>query len=436
MTERGHRLAEFSRIRSFAARFSRAYWTFFAVAFCMDLGFGLFFFLFNLYLTALHFDERFIGHVMGCLTLGNVAGTIPAMLLARRRGLRALLLLTFICTPLLSVLRVLVLWEPAQLGLAFATGVALCGWPICFSPAVAGLTDESNRSLGFSIAFATGIGLGTVAGAAGGYIPEWLHASAVHLPIADGIRAVLLAACGITLLGLLPLRRLQLRTSAGAGFERTRILHPFLLRFLPAFAVWNVVTGSFPVFGAIYLEKILAVPLGRVGAVFSASHLVQLGAVLAAPLLFKRAGIARGVALIQLGVAFFLVLIAGTRNPPLAIVFYLLYLGSQYMCGPGIYNLLMNSIPEAERSTASAVQNLCGALSQAGTAALTGICIVTFGYNSVLFANAAIAAGASFLFFMLGSRAEGAATGLLKARNVSDSLPDALTAPAKMEAAR
>src|SRR6185437_15715814 len=114
-------------VRALASRFSRDYWAFFYAAFCMDLGFGLFIFLFNLYLIDLHFDERFIGRVLACVTLGNVAGTIPALMVARRYGLRPLLLLAFSVVPLLAALRIFFLGTHSQLALAFVTGAALCG---------------------------------------------------------------------------------------------------------------------------------------------------------------------------------------------------------------------------------------------------------------------------------------------------------------------
>ena len=49
------------------------------------------FFLFNLYLTDLHFNERILGILAGTLTFGNVVGTIPITILVRRYGLRPLL---------------------------------------------------------------------------------------------------------------------------------------------------------------------------------------------------------------------------------------------------------------------------------------------------------------------------------------------------------
>jgi MFS family permease len=390
-----------ARLRSIADAFSKDYWVFFAAAFCMDLGFGLFFFLFSLYLADLHFDERFIGHTMACLTLGNVAGTVPAMIFARRKGIRPLLLMTFLCAPLLCVLRVLVLDPSAQLAIAFLTGMALCGWPICFSPAIAKFTHAENRTLGFSIAFATGIGLGSVAGLAGGYIPQLLQHYVTRMSLVGGIRIVLLSACCVVLLGLLPIVHLQIEHEAIPAGKHGMSFHPFLRRFLPGFLLWNVVTGSFGLLGAVYIQNKLGVSLGRIGTIFSASELLQFAAVLLAPLLLRRMGANRGVAFAQLGTMFFLVLIAVSRSQTAGTCFYLLYFAVQYMCEPGIYKILMEAVPEAERSTASAIQNLSGAVCQSGTTAITGICIIRFGYQSVLIANSIVALFAALAFLSL-----------------------------------
>ena len=386
-------------------RFSREYWTFFFAAFCMDLGFGLYIFLFNLYLTDLHFDERFLGHVLAFFTLGNVAGTIPAMIAARKYGLRTLLPIVFSFVPAVAALRLFFLSHSAQFLLAFLTGAALCGWPICFSPVVAQLTDDDNRADGFSIAFATGIGLGAVAGIAGGYIPELLHASPLHIGLVNGIRAVLLMACVVVAMGFWPIGKLKLEHSAPPTGARLRIFHPYLFRFLPAFLLWNVVTGSFPLFGAVYLQNALGFPLGKLGAVFGASQLMQFVAVLGAPLLFRRTGTGGGISLAQLVTAALLVSLAQTRFMPAAICLYVLYFAVQFLCGPGIYQMLMEQVPEAERSSASAIQNLSGALCQAGTAAITGACIIAYGYRALLIGNAVMAFLASLFFAWLGLNA-------------------------------
>jgi len=85
----------------------------------------------------------------------------------------------------------------------------------------------------------------------------------------------------------------------------------------------------------------------------------------------------------------------------LSVAYFLVFNGAQWMCGPGIYRYLMEHIPEDERSAASAVQNISGALCQAGTAAVTGSCIVQFGYPAVIAGNAVIALLAALLFLDL-----------------------------------
>jgi MFS family permease len=416
-----------ARLRAALGGFSPGYWTFYAAAFCMDIGFGLFFFLFNLFLTDLHFDESVIGRTMACLTLGNVAATIPATILVRRHGLRPLLLITFTAVPLLCVMRTVILWLPAQYGLAFLTGAALCGWPICFSPAIAALTTAKNRAAGFSIAFATGIGLGSLAGIAGGFLPRFFQSTLSHATLVDGVRIVLQMACVLIILGVLPLLslsfpRMPAALDPASSKKRTRIFHPFLVRFLPPFVLWNVVTGSFPIFGAIYLQKSIGIPLTSLGTVFSGSQLLQFCAVLLAPFLFRRIGLIRGIAAAQVGTAFFLILIAVTRFAPFAVSFYLFYFAAQFMCSPGIYNLLMDSVPEEERSTASATQNLSGALCQAATQAITGIAIVAFGYRPVLFANAGAAVIAALLF--LGLKMQNTAAAKTPGHEAFSSQPD------------
>ncbi len=390
-----------SKLRSFPGQFSRGFWIFFAAAFFFDFGFGLFFFLFNLYLTDLHFNERILGILTGILTLGNLVGTVPATILARRFGLQPLLLFCFVAAPLICIVRTAVLWTPAQIGLAFLTGVAMGSWPICFSPTIAKLTNERNRVTGFSITFATGIGLGTLAGLAGGYLPELLQRAGQTAALVGSMRIVLQLACVVALLGAWPILKLRLGAPDRTEHRRVRVFHPFLLWFLPPFVIWNIVTGSFPPFAAVYLQQHLGIALQHVGVIFSVSQLLQFSAVLLSPLLYRRLGRIAGIGFAQAATAAGLLFMGFTRSVPLAVTYYFAYCGMQWMTGPGIYSLLMDHIPDDERSTASAIQNMSGAICQAAIAAITGSCIVRFGYANVLFGNAAAALLASALFVVL-----------------------------------
>jgi MFS family permease len=380
---------------------SAGFWIFFTAAFFFDFGIGLYFFLFNLFLASLHFNERIVGIISGALTMGNVAGTIPISMLARRFGLQKPLLLCFVAAPLISCLRIFILWPPAQIGLAFLTGVALCSWPVCFSPVVARLTTEENRVFAFSVVFATGIGSGTVAGLVGGYLPDLLKTMTGGAHLVDGMRLVLLLASAIVMLGIWPILKLQLGPADCTRGRPFRLFHPFLYRFLPPFALWSLAIGAFTPFAAIYLQQYLRIPLGHVGIIFSISQLGQFVAVLLAPLLFRRLGTIAGIVCTQIATGVAVFALGCTQSVTMAIVFYLGYTSFQFMSGPGIYSLLMSHLPDEERSTASAVQNIVGALSQAAAAVITGNMIVRYGYPKALTGNAGVAAMAALLFLIL-----------------------------------
>jgi len=90
-----------------------------------------------------------------------------------------------------------------------------------------------------------------------------------------------------------------------------------------------------------------------------------------------------------------------SHDSSVSVACYLSYSGLQFMSGPGIYSLLMNRIPDSERSTASAVQNIVGALSQAAAAVITGSMLVRYGYPKVLAGNGGVALAAALLLYLL-----------------------------------
>jgi MFS family permease len=374
--------------RRFSSRFpfaklGRPFWVFFTAALFLDFGFDLYFFLYNLFLLSLHYDERAIGMIGSALTVGNLVGTIPVGLLARRFGLQKLLLFCFIAAPVIAIIRVQVPSMAGQVVFAFLTGVALSVWPVCFAPAVAKLTTDETRVFAFSITFATGIGTGTLAGLAGGYIPQMFHSANRLGSLTTGMRVVLIGAAGVAMIGALPISRLRITSPPTDENRKLFVFHPFLLRFLPAFAVWSLVTGSFVPFAPVFFQKQLGISLQHVGMIFSASELVQFCAVLLVPFLYRRIGAPAGIVIAQLATGAAALVLGHVYSAQYAVGCYLFLAGAQFTAGPGFYGMLMSRVPESERCSASAMQNVAGALSGAGASALTGVLIVRSGYGTV-----------------------------------------------------
>ena len=349
------------------------FWLFFTASLFFSFGFSIFFFLFNLYLLGFHFTERSLGLIGGFMALGSILGTIPAGICAERFGIRPTLVTGLFCAVVFSLLRICFLAQPAQFALAaphrhdplFLGGLSL---------AYRRQPDSESRS-----APSRSASCSPQASASPPSAP-WLPASCLagsatfrtHSTATRPADRTLGFACGAAALSIVPLLRLSL-PGAAPRVRLPRLSNPFLRRFLPAMAVWALVTGSFPPFANVYFVHHLGLSLQKVGFVFSLSQLVQFLAVLSAPLLFRRTGLVRGVVLTQIATAAALASLAlihpGPHGGTQAAWVYAAYMAIQYMNEPGIYSLLMDQIPPGERSSASAstffVTSACQAIASA-----------------------------------------------------------------------
>jgi MFS family permease len=376
------------------------FWIFFSAAMLFNLGFSVFFFLFNLYLLGLGRDERSLGLIGSCMAFGSLCGTIPAGLLAQRFGLRTTYIGGITLAVTVCALRVCFVGTSPQLALAVLSGFALCTWAVCLSPAVAALTTPRQRPFAFSLMFASGIGDAGLGSLAAGYLPGWFaHIVRGHsLSATQSERAVLLCGCTIAAFALLPISRIRF---ANATVSTTRFVVPtgsFLYRYLPAMAAWSLVTGAFPPFASMYFVKHLGLSIPQMSSIFSLSQLIQFVAILAAPILLRRMKLTTGVAATQLLTAIALVSLAAAHTEQHAAWLYWIYMAAQYSNEPGIYSVLMDAVPPDQRSAASSLTFFVSSGVAILSSSIVGISIVHFGYPAVLYTIGLFAVVAAILF--------------------------------------
>lgn len=382
---------------------SRGYWLFFMAALCWDAGFGLYFFLFNLYLVDFHMNERAIGLVNGALSLGLVVGTLPAGMLTRRIGARRLLLWCFLGAPVLGALRAVFVWEPAAIALAFIAGVVMCIWIVCFLPVTASLTSESNRVAATGLIFSVGIGTTALGAAVTGYLSQWVGMLGSSLGPGDVKRMVLLISSGVVALGTIPLIRLPETHSAPAEAIAVRehlalLGSNFLRRFLPCMALWTALLGAFTPFAAVYFASQRHVSLAHVGLIFSASQLAQLMGGLLVPAVERGLGMMKGILVFQLATGVLLALTAISTEPAWCVVFFCGYSAAQWICSPGLYTLLMNKVADADRPGASSLVMFSNSLLTAGATSALGILLLHLGYPAVMIGIGAIECALAIAF--------------------------------------
>ena len=392
-------------------RLSRNFWIFFSAAFFFDAGFSVYFFLFNLYLLDFHFSDRSIGLIGGALTLGSLVGTLPAGFLAGKFGLRPLLAICFVSASLLNALRTLWMWEAAQIVLAFVAGVAMCMWGVCFLPAVARLTTEKTRTSAFSLIFSVSIGTSILGGIVSGYLPLWFKAAGIALQAAEIKRLILLVACGIAFMSIVPLLYLRFPGQSQEEADRVpgtskRWFHvlshdPFLVRFLPLMALWAAVLAAFTPFANVYLSRELHIPLARIGLIFSATQALQFAMGLLVPLIVRALGLIHGIVVTQVIAALVLIVMAVSGNGSLAIALYLVFSAAQWASSPVLYNLLMNKTPDQHRSTAAAMALFSNAFAATFATSGAGSLFTRFGYKPVLLGIAGLGLVAAALFRIL-----------------------------------
>jgi predicted MFS family arabinose efflux permease len=365
---------------------SGQFWVFLAAAVQFNFGLFVFFLLYNLHLFDLGFREDFLGAVGSSATIGSIAGTLPAAFLIRRFGLRRVLLADIAGTAAIVLARALTASRLPIVGLAFAAGSIFSVWAVAINPGIAGAVEEKHRPLAFSVFFAVMFAVGIAGNYVGGWLPTWLH----------GKQAVLALAALLVALALVPAWHLK---PGEPTLERAKVYPrgPFLLRYLAAFAVWNLATGSFNPFANVYFAH-LRFASERIGSVFSGSQVAQLAGCLMAPTIFRKAGLVSGIVWMMAATAVGLAGLSTQTSATAATMAYGWYMTCQWMSEPGLNALLMSRVSERERSGASAMNYMVAFSAQAVAALGAGRLLAHFGYGVTLATAALLAVAAAGLF--------------------------------------
>ncbi len=378
------------------------FWTFLLASVLFDFGEFIFFLLYNLYLLDLGHTEKFLGQLAAAVTAGTFAAILPAAAVTRRVGLRNAVIIAIVGTALATTLRASLPWQPTLLFTAFLNGLFMSFWAVSLPPAVAGLTNGRNRTLGFSLITSLGIGMGALGGFAGGRLPGLLiHLNSAITPLQSKRFALLLgsafAALAIIPAALIEFPDIKPREAAKRVYPRGRFVYAFLI----ALFVWSLGTGGFNPFFNVYFSRRFHASVESIGSIFSYGQLAQVFVILLAPAVLKRMGDIRGIVFMQLATAAMLASLALVSSPLFAAFTYVAYMCFQYMSEPALLSMLMTRVAPSEQSGASALNFMVISLAGIVSAMIAGAMISHGGYGPTLSACAIVTVIAAALFYGL-----------------------------------
>jgi len=335
-----------------------------------------------------------MGNTVLVFNIGCIAGTVPAVLLMRRLGLKGTHILAAVGVNVASALRLCYQSELMIYGFAFVAGFFLSVLAVGIPVIVSRLTRPDNRALAFSCFFIATISSGFFGDAIGGEMPGILEAMEHGHHHGDRLFTAVLFSCAIGITAVVPAVSMRIAGTA----EEQKLTFPRdreARRLIVAIAMWGFAVGLFSPFFTMYFSSHLGASVRTIGLDLAGGQVVGAIFTLFAPMWVAYWGMARSIRFFMFtagAAAFFMTL---TEAYLLSGLGYAIYMGYVAMVQPPLNTLLMNTVRADEQAGASMANALFGFVAVAAGGYIGGQLIVLLGYAQMLaFAGAACMAAA------------------------------------------
>jgi predicted MFS family arabinose efflux permease len=334
--------------------------------------------LFNLHVADLGFREDAMGQFGAAMTAGTLLAALPAAWLARRWGLKRVILAASLGLAVALAARASVSSYPALLASSVILGICTSAFNVANPPAIAVLAPAKYRAQAFSGNIALAMGIGAVGGLLAGWLPSLLHSKL----------ATLLLAAALPLAGLAAVTTLRLDAAipGAAPQPQSEPSRRFLLRFVAGVGLWYAFTAGFMPFFNVYMSRVHQASIPAIGGTFAASQVVQALAVLSMGWWIARLGLTRSVLLVQLLASLAVLAFLPVETLAAAGLAYMLYVSLLFMPEPALQNLLMDRVAAADRPKASAINQMLNLGTNMIVVAAAGSVISRAGYQTLFLA--------------------------------------------------
>jgi MFS family permease len=350
------------------------------------LGMSVFGLLFNLYLKEMGVSETGIGAILAAGSLGAAVAAIPAAMLLERVGARNVLIWSTVLAGFCYALQALTRSIPALQALSFVGVMFITFYRIASAPFLMSNSGEKERIYLFSIGSAAGMLSSLLGFLLGGYLPSLFIAMGLASDTAGAERAALLFSIAASLLSVLPFLRIcpqpPARSPIEVGvFRRFQTYNwPVIWRLMVPKVLVGLGAGLVIPFMNLYFRNEFSMGSDRIGVFFSMMQVGLFLGMLGAPVVTRRFGMVNSIVITELASVPFMLILALTRNLPLAVAAFILRGTLMNMNLPISANFEMDLVKPEDRPFANAVSSVAWNGSLTVSAAVGGAVIEKYSF--------------------------------------------------------
>jgi MFS family permease len=367
--------------------------------------------LFNLYLKGVGFQPNFISNVFTVSAIATGLVALPAGLLCERVGSKKALLIGFIAN-IVNLVQILVLQPSLLLVASLSSGlIGTLGW-VASAPFMMTNSRGEERTLLFSVNWASMIIMGVIGSYIGGVMPDMFN-TLLSVPTGvngspAGYRISLAISIILALVAAVPV----LLTKEKETVQKQRMVDLLSLRNIksPSIIVRFMIPTAIIGFGAGFIVPLFnlffslkfSATTEQIGVMSAVSNVTLGVGTLAAPQLSGKLGKVRSVVLCQFFSMPFIMLMTLAPNLTLAASAFIMRTALMNMAGPINTTLQMELVTGTERATTNGLMIMADNIPRAVTASISGGMmtenefVVPFIFTTVTYF---IASSLYFLFF-------------------------------------
>ncbi len=350
------------------------------------LGMSVFGLLFNLFLKEQGFTEGGIGRIISAGALGATIAAVPAALVLERVRIKKVLIWSTVLAAVSYALMIRFRTASILMPASLAATMFVTFYRISASPFLMAHGDPSRRIYAFSMHSAVGMLSSVLGFSLGGYLPEVLQKWGLAPDTTTAQEASLYFAIAASLVSIVPfmgIRSLppQARHGGRTFVHRLRAYDwPVIWRLMVPKILVGLGAGLVIPFMNLYFRGEFGLASGEIGLYFSIMQVGLLFGMLAAPLVTSMFGMVGSIVLSELASIPFMLVLALTRNLPLAVVAFVMRGSLMNMNLPIAANFEMELLREEDRPFTNAVSSVAWNGAWTVSTALGGSIIEKFSF--------------------------------------------------------